>query len=50
MTEEDMTTIRITKKNVEILEKMKVHPNQSYDEVLEKLLTQFKDGKEKKEG
>jgi len=38
----DITTIKISKKIVEELSNLKIHPRQSYEEVIEKLLTEFK--------
>ena len=36
--ENDMTAIRVSKETRNILEKLKVHPNQSFEEVVRKLL------------
>lgn len=36
------TTIKISKKQREFLEKLKIHPRQSYEEVLDLLIKHFK--------
>jgi predicted CopG family antitoxin len=41
----DITTIKISKKIVEELSKIKIHPRQSYEEVIIKLLEKYKNGK-----
>lgn len=38
-----MTTIEISKKNKKELDKLKIHPRQSYDEVITNLLMKIKD-------
>ena len=43
----EVTTIKLTKKTVEFLAKLKVHPRQSYEEVILKLITEHETGKKK---
>jgi len=38
----DITTIKISKKLVEELSKLKIHPRQAYQEVIEKILEHYK--------
>ena len=38
----EITTIKLSKRLVEELSKLKIHPRQSYEEVVEKLLKYFK--------
>ncbi|MBU0628913.1 MAG: hypothetical protein KKC75_07010 [Nanoarchaeota archaeon] len=38
----DITTIKISKKVVEELVKLKIHPRQAYEEVILKLLNDYK--------
>ncbi len=35
---EEMTTIAVSIKTKSALEKLKIHPNQSYDEIIEQIL------------
>jgi len=44
----EITTIKLTKKTVEILNKLKIHPRQAYEEVILKLLKKAKFDKNKK--
>jgi len=37
-----ITTIKVSKETVEILNKLKIHPRQSYEEVIVKLLAKEK--------
>lgn len=47
MVHKETTTIRISKIIKKILDKLKVHPRQSYDEIIEKLAEEH-DAKERK--
>ncbi|MEA2036839.1 MAG: hypothetical protein U9O94_04985 [Nanoarchaeota archaeon] len=40
----DITTIKISKKVIEELSKLKIHPRQAYEEVIVKLLECYKEG------
>ncbi len=40
-----ITTIKLTKKTVELLNKLKVHPRQAYEEVVLELLKRAKSDK-----
>ena len=42
MEENEMTTIAITNKTRDELEKLKIHPNQSFEEVIAKILKERK--------
>ncbi len=39
----EITTIKVSKKIVERLSKLKIHPRQSYEEVIVKLLENYKE-------
>ena len=38
MSEEDITTITLKQKTKDDLEKLKIHPNQSFDELMQNIL------------
>lgn len=41
----EITTIKLSKKTVEILNRLKIHPRQAYEEVILKLISENKLGK-----
>ncbi len=43
----DTTTIKISKKTVELLNRLKIHPRQSYEEVILKFISENEDAKKK---
>lgn len=42
MKKEEITTIKLSKKTVELLSKLKIHPRQSYEEVIINLMKKRK--------
>ncbi len=42
MSDKKITTIKLSKQTVETLRKLKIHPRQSYEEVILKLLKKHK--------
>ncbi len=44
---EDITTIKLSKKSVQILSKLKIHPRQAYEEVILKLISKNEEIKNK---
>ncbi len=42
--QKQITTIKLSKKSVEILNKLKVHPRQSYEEVILKYIPKIESG------
>jgi len=48
MKDDETTTIAVLQSTKEALEKLKVHPNQSYDEVLREILKKLKEEKKAK--
>lgn len=45
--QKEVTTIKLAKKNVEILNQLKIHPRQPYEEVILNLISENEDSKKK---
>ena len=43
----DWTTVKISKKTLELLSKLKIHPRQPYEEVVLKLILEHEEAKKK---